>query len=68
VTTGHGVSGEELQRQLGVTYKTAYRMGMQIRRLTEQADLGGLLTSHVEIDEAYVCGRASAGALPARRL
>ena len=33
-TTGHGVSGKELQRQLGVTYKTAYRMGMQIRKLT----------------------------------
>src|SRR3546814_16398936 len=24
-TTRHGVSGKELQRQLGVTYKTAYR-------------------------------------------
>lgn len=33
-TTRHGVSGKELQRQLGVTYKTAYRMGMQIRKLT----------------------------------
>lgn len=33
VTTRHGVSGKELQRQLGVTYKTAYRMGMQIRKL-----------------------------------
>ena len=57
VTTRHGVSGKELQRQLGVTYKTAYRMGMQIRNLMEQADLGGLLTGHVEIDEAYVGGR-----------
>jgi transposase len=33
-TTRHGVSGKELQRQLGVTYKTAYRIGMQIRKLT----------------------------------
>ena len=57
VTTRHGVSGKELQRQLGVTYKTAYRMGMQIRKLMEAADLGGLLTGHVEIDEAYVGGR-----------
>ncbi len=30
-TTRHGVSGKELQRQLGVTYKTAYRIGQQIR-------------------------------------
>src|SRR5881394_3849026 len=33
VTTRHGVSGKELQRQLGVTYKTAYRIGIQIRKL-----------------------------------
>ncbi len=56
VTTRHGVSGKELQRQLGVTYKTAYRIGQQIRTLMEQADISGLLTGHVEIDEAYVGG------------
>src|SRR6185437_16212179 len=56
-TTRHGVSGKELQRQLGVTYKTAYRIGIQIRKLMEDADLGGLLTGHVEMDEAYVGGR-----------
>lgn len=56
VTTRHGVSGKELQRQLGVTYKTAYRIGIQIRKLMEQAGLGGLLTGHVEMDEAYVGG------------
>jgi transposase len=56
VTTRHGVSGKELQRQLGVTYKTAYRIGIQVRRLMEQADIGGLLTGHVEMDEAYVGG------------
>ncbi len=31
VTTRHGVSGKELERSLGVTYKTAWRMGQQIR-------------------------------------
>jgi transposase-like protein/predicted RNA-binding Zn-ribbon protein involved in translation (DUF1610 family) len=61
-TTRHGVSGKELQRQLGVTYKTAYRIGMQIRKLTEQADnFDALLSGHVEIDEAYVGGRAKDG-------
>jgi transposase len=33
VTTRHGVSGKELERTLGVTYKTAWRMGQQIRKL-----------------------------------
>jgi transposase-like protein len=59
-TTRHGVSGKELQRQLGVTYKTAYRMGQQIRKLTEKANhFDELLSGHVEIDEAYVGGRAT---------
>ena len=58
-TTRHGVSGKELQRQLGVTYKTAWRMGMQIRKLTENTEnFDALLTGHVEIDEAYIGGRA----------
>lgn len=60
-TTRHGVSGKELQRQLGVTYKTAYRIGMQIRKLTEKADLTAMLGGHVELDEAYVGGRRSGG-------
>jgi transposase len=57
VATRHGVSGKELQRQLGVTYKTAWRMGMQIRKLTAKADDLAMLQGHVEIDEAYVGGR-----------
>lgn len=56
-TTRHGVSGKELQRQIGVTYKTAYRMGQQIRDLTARADFDGLLRGHIEADEAYVGGR-----------
>lgn len=61
VTTRRGVSGKELQRQLGVTYKTAYRIGMQIRELTKKAYLSAMLTGHVELDEAYVGGRRSGG-------
>jgi transposase-like protein len=57
-TTRHGVSGKELQRQLGVTYKTAYRIGQQIRDLTAKAQsFDALLSGHVELDEAYVGGR-----------
>lgn len=57
VATRHGVSGKELQRQLGVTYKCAYRIGMQIRKLTAKADGFTMLQGHVELDEAYVGGR-----------
>jgi transposase len=57
VTTRHGVSGKELQRQLGVTYKTAYRMGMQIRKLIGSVDEFVALKGHVEVDETLVGGR-----------
>jgi transposase-like protein len=57
VTTRHGVSGKELERQLGVTYKTAWRMGQQIRQLMGNVDEFVALKGHVEIDEAYVGGR-----------
>ena len=60
-TTRHGVSGKELERQLGVTYKTAWRMGQQIRQLMEQAEVKDLFRGHVELDEAYVGGRRSGG-------
>ena len=56
-TTRHGVSGKELQRQLGVTYKTAYRIGQQIRELMKNAQEFEMLKGHVEADEAYVGGK-----------
>ena len=61
VTTRHGVSGKELERTLGVTYKTAWRMGQQIRLLMAKADGFEKLMGHVELDEAYVGGRRSGG-------
>lgn len=56
VTTRHGVSGKELERTLGVTYKTAWRMGQQIRDLMSKADGFAMLQGHVELYEAYVGG------------
>ena len=55
-TTCHGVSGKELQRQLGVTYKCAWRMGHKIRKFMASTDGDGPLSGHVEIDEAYIGG------------
>ena len=58
-TTRHGVSAKELQRQLGVTYKCAHRMGHKIREhmaaIDGDAPLGGE-GEIVEIDEAYIGG------------
>jgi transposase-like protein/uncharacterized protein (DUF983 family) len=56
VTTRHGVSGKELQRVLGVTYKTAWRIGHQIRLLMSKADGFAMLQGHVELDETLVGG------------
>lgn len=57
VTTRNGVSGKELERALGVTYKTAWRIGQHVRMLMGKADGSGVLRGHIEADEAYVGGR-----------
>lgn len=51
----NGVAALELQRQLGVTYKTAWRMAHEIRKLMQgdPAKLKGI----VEADETYVGGK-----------
>jgi transposase len=59
VTTRHGVSGKELERTLGVTYKTAWRMGQQIRKLMTAADSFETLKGHIEADETIVGGYQS---------
>lgn len=56
-STRHGVSAKELQRQLGVTYKTAWRMGHEIREHMADVDGEEPLSGHVEADEAYVGGK-----------
>ena len=52
----NGVSGKELQRQLGVTYKCAWRIAKQFRKLFDEAN--DLLNNTVEVDETYVGGKA----------
>ncbi len=55
-STRHGVAAKELQRQLGVTYKTAWRMAHELRKLMASADYRGPLSGHVEVDETVVGG------------
>ncbi len=51
-----GISAKQLERELGVTYKTAWRMANKIRSLL-QDDNGEPLSGTVEMDETYVGGR-----------
>ena len=60
-TSRHGVSAKELQRELGVTYKTAWRIGHEIRNHMAQVDDELPLYGQVEIDETYVGGRTTGG-------
>ncbi len=53
-TSKNGVSAKLLERQLGVTYKTAWRMAKQIRSLMEQ--LPTFFDGTTEADETYVGG------------
>ena len=63
-TSRHGVAAMELKRQLGVTYKTAWRMAHQIRKHMANTDgewpLGGG-ASDIEADETYIGGKRSGG-------
>jgi transposase len=56
-STRHGVAAKELERQLGVTYKTAWRMAHELRKLMASADERRPLVGHVEIDETYIGGK-----------
>jgi transposase-like protein len=55
-TSRHGVAAKELQRQLGVTYKTAWRMAHEIRKHMAAVDGNPSLSGEVEIDETMIGG------------
>ena len=54
-TTRMGISAKQVERELGVTYKTAWRMFRQIRALMDED--GGRLSGTVEVDETFVGGK-----------
>jgi transposase len=54
-STRCGISAKQIQRETGVTYKTAWRMFRQIRSLLSETDMQ-LEGEAVEIDEMYYGG------------
>ena len=59
-STRCGISAKQLERELGVTYKTAWRMAREIRSELmgqENAQLAG----KIEVDETYVGGKRRNG-------
>ena len=59
--TRHGVSAKELQRQFGCSYKSAWRMGHEIRKYLADVDGQTPLDGDVEADETYVGGKRKGG-------
>ena len=58
-STRCGISAKHLERELGVTYKTAWRMFKQIRSMLAENDT--TLSGKVEADETYVGGKMKGG-------
>jgi transposase-like protein len=64
-STRCGISAKQLEREIGVTYKTAHRMFKQIRSLLAEDD--GPLSGEVEIDESGFGGKPRAGEIHNRQ-
>ena len=60
-----GISAKQLERDLGVTYKTAWRMHNKIRSMLSQPDDTPPMSGVVEMDETYVGGKRR-GSMPGR--
>lgn len=55
-STRCGISAKQLERELGVTYKTAWRMAKEIRNSLMEQD-SEPLSGTIEADETYIGGR-----------
>lgn len=56
-STRCGISAKQIERELGVTYKTAWRMAKEIRMKLMKQDDTAKFSGEVEADETYVGGR-----------
>jgi transposase len=66
-STRCGVSAKQLERELGVTYKTAWRMFNKIRNELMTQDYQGPLGGTVEADETWIGGKMRQSEINRRR-
>jgi transposase-like protein len=57
-STRCGISAKQIEREIGVTYKTAWRMFNRIRSLLDESD-GPKFRGQVEADESFYGGKES---------
>jgi transposase len=65
-STRCGISAKQIERETGVTYKTAWRMFKQIRSMLDESG-GDPLSGKVEVDETYISGKPRHGARKGER-
>ncbi len=66
-STRCGISAKQLERELGVTYKTAWRMFNLIRNQLMAQDGAAPLSGAVEMDETWVGGKPRQSAINRRK-
>ena len=56
-----GISAKQLQSEIGVTYKCAWRILHQIRKVMAEENPQGFYEAMIEIDETYIGGKPRKG-------
>ena len=60
ITTRNGVAAKEIERQLGISYEAAWKLGHRIRKLIGgHGESEAMIKGTVELDETYVGGKAA---------
>lgn len=65
-STRCGISAKQLEREIGVSYPTAWRMFRQIRSMLEQDDDTGFYGT-VEVDETFIGGMPRVGDIRSKK-